>query len=71
MKRWLWSILVLVILFSSTLPLQIAAEEPKRGGTLTLAIKRRLLQSCDGQACESAVSPVDLTVQDREVRRAS
>ncbi len=42
MKRWLWLILTLVFLYGLTFPLQIAAEEPKRGGTLTLAIKRRM-----------------------------
>ncbi len=42
MKRWLLLILGLVFFFGSTLPLASAAEAPKRGGTLTLAIKRRM-----------------------------
>ncbi len=42
MKRWLLSILALVFLFGSTLPLQSASDSPKKGGTLTMAIKRRM-----------------------------
>lgn len=42
MKRWLLFSMTLVLLLGFTLPLKIAAEQPKSGGTLTLAIKRRM-----------------------------
>ena len=42
MKRWILIVMTLVLLHGFTLPLKIAAEEPKPGGTLTLAIKRRM-----------------------------
>jgi len=42
MKRWLLSILALGFLFGLAFPLQGASDNPKSGGTLTMAIKRRM-----------------------------